>query len=302
MIGPILIILCTVLWATDAIFRQPLTARLDPSTIVLFEHLVCIVTTFPLFLYRIDSISKIPSRGWLALGFIGVIGSAFGTYFFTTAYAHVNPSVVILLQKLQPAFAVAGAYLVLRERPSRQFYAWALVSVVAATMVSLPEVFSHQQPIVAPGQASPQTWRGLLFGILAAFAWGLSTVFGKWITNHTPFETTTFLRFVFGLLGVLILRTAKLAYYEELPLGVSWSDLGSLIYMGAIPGSLAMYLYYAGLARTKAIVAAFAELFFPIAAVTVNWLVLGHRLTAIQIAGMGLLLFSVYFVNRTARK
>ena len=43
------------------------------------------------------------NRRWLAVAFCGAGGSALATILFTASFHYVNPSVTILLQKLQPA-------------------------------------------------------------------------------------------------------------------------------------------------------------------------------------------------------
>lgn len=43
---------------------------------------------------------------------------------------------VILLQKLQPIFALVGAAIVLRERLSAWFYVWAGIAIFSAYMIA----------------------------------------------------------------------------------------------------------------------------------------------------------------------
>jgi drug/metabolite transporter (DMT)-like permease len=295
VLGPLLIVVCATLWATDAIFRLPLAGRLDAATIVLLEHAICVAVTLPWFLARRRETRGLGARGWTAVAFIGVMGSALGTIFFTASYRYLNPSVTILLQKLQPIFAVAGARLILGEKPRPSFYPWAAVALFAATLVSAPDLFTGH-PLAAPGTARAS---GVMLAIGAAFAWGMSTVFGKWVTRSLSFPVTTFLRFAWGLVALAAVAAVKAADFY-LP-SVSTADLPPILYMSLVPGVLAMYLYYAGLKRTRASTATFAEMFFPIAAVLINWRVLGAGLASVQVAGMGLLLTAVFFITRGKR-
>jgi drug/metabolite transporter (DMT)-like permease len=295
VLGPLLIVVCASLWATDAIFRLPLAGRLDASTIVLLEHAICVAVTLPWFLKRRREIKGLGPRGWTAVAFIGVMGSALGTIFFTASYRYLNPSITILLQKLQPLFAVAGARLFLGEKPRASFYPWATLALFAATLVSAPELFTGQ-PFSSPGSAREV---GIPLAIGAAFSWGMSTVFGKWATRSLSFPVTTFLRFAWGLAALAAVAAVKAAEFH-VP-SVSAADLLPIVYMSLVPGVLAMYLYYAGLKRTRASTATFAEMFFPVAAVLINWRVLGAGLAGTQVAGMGLLLVAVYFITRGKR-
>ena len=305
-IGTFLIILCTILWATDAVFRMPLVQAIDASTIILVEHVVCVLATFPMFYLRRAETRALGSRGWLSLAFVGVMGSAVGTYLFTSSFRHINPSVSILLQKIQPIFAVVAARLFLGEQPRRGFYYWAALALLASVMVSLPELWSLDEvKNVFPSLRVDQSGRnqGIMMAVGAAFCWGLSTVFGKWITGRVSYPVTSFLRFAFGLTGIGLLVSLA-AYQSQAPLTglliyvhAAPETVLSLLYMALIPGVLAMYLYYAGLKRTKASVATFAELFFPVASIAINWTVLGQSLVAVQIIGTTLLLIAVFFIN-----
>lgn len=304
MLGAGLIILCACLWATDAIFRLPLAGRIDASTIVLFEHMICVAVTLPWFLVRRAEVSRLGARGWAALAFVGMIGSALGTYCFTASYQHINPSVTILLQKMQPIFAVLGGRFILGERPKRGFYGWAGVALIAATMISVPELWRMDEILAAfPSLRSGNTNRnlGILLATSAAAAWGLSTVFGKWAGDKLTFPVTAFLRFALGLVGLAFLVGLRVWQAPSNSPDLSAADIQAMAYMGLVPGALAMYLYYAGLRRTRASVATFAEMFFPVAAIAINWNVLGQPLLPPQIIGAVLLMIAVYFINKTSK-
>lgn len=285
MFGTILIILCAALWATDSLFRLPLSRSIAPATIVFYEHAICLLATFPWFLLRRKELRALKLRGWSAIIFVGIMGSAVGTYFFTSAYNYLNPSVVILLQKLQPVFAVMGARFFLGEMPRKDFYIWGIVAIVGSGMISIPDYASLPEITLFN-----QRTQGVLLSLGAALCWGLSTVFGKFVTGKVSFPVTAFLRFAFGFAGIAVL-------FKPSP-AVTQAAFPSLITMALIPGTLAIYLYYAGLKRTKASIATFAELFFPLTAVIINWKFLGQTLTSSQIVGMGLLLTAVFYISK----
>jgi drug/metabolite transporter (DMT)-like permease len=59
--------------------------------------------------------------------------------------------------------------------------------------------------------------------------------------------------------------------------------------MVLLSGLLGMYFYYKGLKTLSARVCALAEMFFPLSAVTINWIFLDVKLTTVQLIGAGLL-------------
>jgi drug/metabolite transporter (DMT)-like permease len=70
------------------------------------------------------------------------------------------------------------------------------------------------------------------------------------------------------------------------PLTASWHDLLFIALLALVTGFVALLLYYYGLQRTPASVAAIAELTFPIVAIAVGYLAFDTTLTTSQFAGV----------------
>src|SRR3990167_750632 len=137
--GPLLIFIAAVLWGLDGILRRSLYS-LPPITIVFFEHLIGLIIIAP-FLWKAWSKEELAKKEWYALGVVALLSGVLGTLFFTTALlkvSFISFSVVYLIQKLQPVFAVAMAWIVLGERPTRQYLPWAALALVAGYFVTFP--------------------------------------------------------------------------------------------------------------------------------------------------------------------
>ena len=119
--GPWFVTLAAVLWAMDAPFRKYLTTQLSSTSIVLMEHILIAVCVLPLLLPRLNELRNLTWREWLSVIFIGFGGSALATVLFTQSFHYLNPTVSILLQKLQPLIAIGLAAFVLEERLSKNF-------------------------------------------------------------------------------------------------------------------------------------------------------------------------------------
>src|SRR4051812_2171486 len=131
-LGPGLIAIAALLWATDALFRLPTVNAIDPTLIVFFEHVVGVLILFPwVFLKRRKELFSLDAKAWTAAALIGVGGSAFGSVLFTASFRYVNPSVAILLQKVQPLLVIMMAFVFLNERPGKNFFLWAASALVA---------------------------------------------------------------------------------------------------------------------------------------------------------------------------
>jgi drug/metabolite transporter (DMT)-like permease len=125
------------LWGTDTVLRQPLTRQLSSFQIVLGEHLVLAAILIP-WLWRSRAEWRALKAGqWGAILGIAWGSSALGTLCFTGAIALGNPTTAVLLQKLQPLFAVLLARWLLQEALGNNFGVYLLAAICGAWLVSL---------------------------------------------------------------------------------------------------------------------------------------------------------------------
>src|SRR5258708_2992110 len=197
--GPYLIFLAAMLWATDAPFRVHLTKELSSNFIVLGEHFVDILFVLPILIMGFSEIKKLNYKEWLAVLVIAIGGSALASVAFTQAFHYVNPSVAILLQKLQPLMAIGLAASVLKENLNKNFWAWAILALFGAYIISFPGL----KPQLFPGEQFNPNLAGVGLALIAAVLWGASTVLGKYVLNKTNFTIMTSLRFVLAFVFLL---------------------------------------------------------------------------------------------------
>ncbi|MBI4049511.1 MAG: DMT family transporter [Candidatus Doudnabacteria bacterium] len=283
-LGPWLVVIAALLWAVDAPFRKFLTADLSSTTIVLMEH-ITIAFLVLVFLFKyLKELKNLSWKEWLAVAFIGLGGSALATVFFTQSFRYVNPSVAILLQKVQPFIAILGAAFILKERLTKNFWLWAVVGIFGAYLVTFPE-------LTITGLAFTGGTLGVVFALLAAFFWGGSTVFGRLVLQKISFQAMTAVRFLSALLFLLFLNL----YYGTLSQlkGASQKDWLYVLIIAVLAGFVSLFIYYRGLRFTKASIATIGELAFPFSAVVVNWIFLDAKLEIGQILGGFILAISI---------
>jgi drug/metabolite transporter (DMT)-like permease len=291
--GPLLVGLAAFLWATDAVVRYPAISSIDPTFLVFVEHVLAVIILLPwVLLKHREEVFAFSFREWFAAIFSGMGGSALATVIFTASFYYVNPSVAVLLQKLQPVMVVIIAYLFLGERPEQKFFIWGTIALAAGIILSFPDLnFGFLS-----GGLNIQS-KGIQYAFGAAFLWAASTVSGKIVLIRTPPVLATFWRFFFGfvLLAVLMVLAKTPVHWEQFSSG---SSLAALLYLSLIPGLFAMLIYYQGLARTRANVTTFIELLYPIGAVALNTVFLHTSLDAIQTAAAAVLLVAVGMISR----
>jgi len=289
--GPIWVGLAAFLWATDALVRFPAISKIDPTFIILFEHVLAVLVLLP-WIYRKygKSAFSLNQGEWLSAIFSGVGGSATATLLFTASFKYINPSVAVLLQKLQPVLVVLIAYAFLGERPAKKFYLWGSFALFSGLVLSFPD-FDFDFLLKKDSHSL-----GVQYALAAALVWAASTVAGKNLLRRTPPPVATFWRFFFGLLGitllVLVSRTPlQLEYLIPGP------PLYSLLYLSLVPGLLAIMVYYMGLSSTPAGVTSFIELVYPIGAVILNTVFLHTALNPVQTIAGGALLVAVAMLS-----
>ena len=291
--GPFLVLLAAMLWATDAPFRVHLTKDLSSNFIVLGEHFIDVIFVLPILALGWRQLKVLTIKEWAAVLFIAVGGSALGSVAFTQAFHYVNPSVAILLQKLQPLIAIALAAIVLKEPLAPRYWMWAGIALFGAYLISFPGLV----PQLYPGEAFNPNVMGVILALTAAFFWGASTVFGRFVLNKIDFKMMTALRFSGAFIFLLILNSAQQTY--PLPGQLTATDIGYIAIIAVVSGVASLFIYYRGLQFTNASVATIAELGFPMAAIFVNWLFIPNSaLVPMQFVGVAILLGAMYGLSR----
>lgn len=287
--GPFLVFLAAMLWATDAPFRILLTHDLTSTFIVLAEHFIDVVVILPILIAGWRDLARLRAREWAAVLFIGVAGSALGSIAFTQAFHYVNPSVAILLQKLQPLIAISLSALLLKEALRPKFWGFAALALAGAYLISFPNLV----PQLYPGEAFNPNVLGVALALFAALVWGASTVLGKIVLARVDFRLMTALRFSVAFVFLLGYAFYQSAFPAAGTLTLTDAALIGIVALAS--GVISLLIYYRGLSTTNASVATLAELGFPLAAVFINWIFIPNSgLVPMQLAGMALLLFAIW--------
>jgi drug/metabolite transporter (DMT)-like permease len=289
--APLFIIIAAALWGIDGIVLRPALYSLPVPLVVLVEHALAFLIMLPFLLAEIRELKKMSFKDWGAFTWVAVFGGAIGTMAITKALFYVNfvnLSIVILLQKFQPLFALLLAWLILKEKLPKKFFAWAAAAVVAAYFVT----FGSRLPQFNTGDL---TLAAALFSLLAAFAFGSSTVFSKRAIQKINFRVGTYLRF--GLTSVImlviVLSTGELSAVSQISLKQLWYFIAIVF----STGGAAIFLYYYGLKKVKASVSTICELAFPLTAIVLEYTIRGNVLSWVQWAGAVVLIYSIYKVS-----
>jgi drug/metabolite transporter (DMT)-like permease len=271
--GVVLVSIAAAMWGLDGLIRKPLSHSTSPATIVFGEHVVLVAMTLPLLAVAFRALWQAGPR-YIAAGIaVGAGASAIATILFTQALFHGDFITVLVLQKAQPLVAVVGAWLVLGEQPRPRF-AWFLLPALAGIwLIALPHPLAPHAHGLTP----------IVESLGAAALWGMGTVLGRYLTRRLQFQQVSTVRFAFGLIA----SAAALPIVGD----KAWAGTHDSFYialLAIVTGYLALNLYYYGLQRTPAVLAALGELAFPVTAALVGIYVFNSNLRWTQWLGVAI--------------
>ena len=284
-----------MLWAIDWLLRRSLYG-LPPSSLIFFEHIIgfILIAPFAIRSFRKVQFTKKEKKSLVLVSFLsGVVG----TLLFTMALGAVwfiPFSVAILIQKLQPIFAIWLALILWNEKIPRLSYIYIILALIAGYFVTFPGGVS----LTEDGQ---KQLLAALYALWAAIAWGTSTNISKFLLkNHHP-EVITMLRFVItaSIIAAWLIVIPDWNTTFRFPNNTEWLYLFAI---ASSTGLVAMYIYYRWLKSTPVHVSAILELTWPIVAVIADYFMYGTIFSTSQYIAMLVLISSMYMVTHLSKK
>lgn len=290
--------LAASLWAMDLSFLRPRLYSLDVALVVFLEHLIGFAILSAVFFPRFRKIAELRKNDWLAFAWVALFGGAIGTMAITKSLFLVNfnhLSVIVILQKLQPVFAILLARILLREKPAARFYMWAFAAVLGSYLVT----FGFDSPVLEGNML----FYAAILSLFAAFSFGSSTVLGKRALRRTDYRLGTLIRFGLTSLLLAIYLGGRAVFSHKSGFAavldnVTATHIATLTVIALSTGGVAILIYYWGLRRITASRATILELAFPLTAVLLDYFVHGSVLDFGRWAGALLILFSIIMISR----
>jgi drug/metabolite transporter, DME family len=292
--GSAAVVAAALLWSVDGLLRRHLYT-LPAPVIVFWEHTFGFIVMLPILAFSWRYFKQLTRRQWLAITGVSLLSGAAGTILYTAALGRVQYipfSVVILLQQLNPVFAITASALLLREPLTRRFIGLSAVALVAAYFATFPELGVN----LSTGNG---TLIAALFAVGAAAAWGTSTAFSKYALKGTSSLHVTAARF--GITPFFALIFVALSGNIHQVGTITSSQFKYLVAITFSTGLVALMIYYFGLKRVKASRSAILELAWPASAVLVGYFWLHQSLTLSQSIGGIVLTGTILMIARDTR-
>lgn len=295
--GALAVAFSAMLWGVDGILLTPRLYNLNTAFVVFLLHLFPFALMNVFFFREYRLLKTMTRSDFIYFTLVALFGGALGTLAIVKSLFLLNfnnLSVIVLLQKLQPVFAILLARMILKERIKKGFALWAVIALIAGYFMTfgwaLPD-FSTNGIV---------TVYAALLSLLAAFSFGSSTVFSKKILGNYSFVSSTFFRYGFTtvIMLVIVLASGHIGDFAQ----VTPRNWLFVALIGLTTGSGAIFLYYYGLRNVKASISTFLELLYPITAVVLDYFVNHTKYSIVQWIAASVMLFSIVMLNVNSKK
>lgn len=294
------IVIAGICWWLDGLLRSQIP-WLSPLVIVTIEHALGFMILVILGWKHFRFFPKLSRTAWLCLFWVGLFSWLVWTYAFTWALSNVQYtsfSVLFLLQKLQPVFAILAAIIFLWERPQKRFYALAMGALLASYLVS----FGSSGLDVS---FSADVLRSAMASIVAAICWGSATVFSRYLSaqGYRARTMTAYRLWMVAILGMITLGIVSL-------FGINlFTFPDNLVQFSLIMISIALLswvvgttFYYRGIRNTPATQATIFELSFPLTGFLLDIFHMNKVPDRFQILWGILLIFIMVAIAKSTKK
>ena len=266
------------IWGSTYIVTTEFLPNFSPITVAMLRAV-------PAGLLLLLIVRQLPAGiWWLRIFTLGALNfSIFLSMLFVSAY-RLPGGVAATVGAIQPLIVVFLATLLLGT-PMR------LISVLAAVAGAVGVALL----VLTPGASIDAV--GIAAGLAGAVSMAFGTVLSrKW---RPPVSLLTFTAWQMTA-GGLLLIPAVLLVAPSVPVPTTANLLG-LVWLGLIGAALAYILWFRGIARLDSAVVSSLGFLSPLMAVLLGWLFLNQTLTSLQIAGVVLVIGSIWLGQRANR-
>lgn len=270
--------LAPAIWGSTYVVTTELLPQGYPLTVAMLRAL-------PAGLLLLAAVRVLPQGiWWLRALILGALNfSVFWALLFVAAY-RLPGGVAATLGAIQPLVVILLARALLGTPVRSLSVAAALAGIVGVALL-----------VLTPRAALDAT--GIAAGLASAASMALGTVLSRrW---QPPVSALTFTSWQLTAGGLLLLPVAWLAE-PALPALTVPNVLG-IAYLGLIGAALTYVIWFRGLARLEPSVVSSLGFLSPVTAVLLGWGLLGQSLSPAQLAGMAVVVASVWLSQRAQR-
>lgn len=280
-IGILAVLGAALVWAIE-----PVLSKLSfyNATFIQTVAIRGVIITFLALIYTLITNKrdlKINKTSLAVIAYIAILGTVIGDGVYLYSLTKIPVINAALITHLQPIFIVLIGFFILKEDKLTKFdYVGIFLMLIAALFVTTK---------------TAENFSNFKFGTKTDFLlltstviWSTTVIAARKYLRELNAGVLVFYRF---LIGSIVFITYLILTKSLVISNIYQIMLGIITAAGII-------LFYEGLRRIKAAQASSIELVAPFFAALFGFLILGEKITLIQIAGMILLAFGVYFLSK----
>lgn len=279
----ILLLITSLLWGGNFVVGKSLVGHASPMTLTTLRWGIAVICLFPIVWLKEKKLFP-PKEAILPLFLMGVTGVVFFNIFQFWALEHTSATNVGLISTLNTISIAVCSALFLKEKINIWQVTSMIISFFGVTLVlskgKIDMLFSLHFNI------------GDWWMMAAVCVWGVYSVCSRWATKKTTPMMSTLYSGIFGLIILIPFNVSDFTISN-----VNASFLGSILYTGVISTVLCMVFWNIGVQKLGATTAGIFLNFNPIFTAILAFLLLGERMTWIQIVGSMIVIGGCYLFS-----
>jgi drug/metabolite transporter (DMT)-like permease len=281
-IGIISILIASLMWALEPIFAK-LSYQSNSDFIETSAIRAIVITIFSLMYLFITNKSNIiiKKKDISTLFYVAIIGTIIADLFYFYALTKIPVINAVLIGHMQPIFIIFIGFIFLKSDKISKFDIIGIVLMIMSGFFVSTRTFQNISLLRFGTEAD-------ILVLVSTIAWATTTIIVRRNLKHLNAGTITFYRFLFASLFFIIYLGV---FCNNIKINMFQIFIGLIVGIGTI-------LYYFGLKRIKAAQVSAIELTTPFFAAILGFFILGEKLTSLQIFGIFLLLFGIFFISK----
>jgi drug/metabolite transporter (DMT)-like permease len=278
--GSLLGIILSVLWGISFLSIKVAVVEIPPMTMAVYRFAIA-CAVLPVMARLAKERLAVPPRDLLVLALGGFTGVTLYFYGENHGVALLTASESSLVVSFIPVLAVLADRIFLGARMGAKVYWGAILSTVGVFL------------IFARSASSSSSRQGYLYMLVACAAWVVYGLVTRNVARRHGLFTTSFWQCLFGLAGCVPFALAESARWRVPSSVAVWN----VLYLALGCSAAAYWLYIATLNLLGTAVASIFINVIPVVSVTASYLVLGERLSALQLAGGAVVVAGVFLAT-----
>ena len=279
-------LLVTILWASSFVLVKMALPEIGPLTTAGLRYFIAFLVLSPFLIRRRVNLRMVKPRTWLVLLLIGLSAYTIGNGAFFWGLKYLPATTTSFLMSVNPILILLAGIWWLKEVPTR-------IQVVGVVVCLTGSVLFFSNGLKADEPL------GLLITTVGLLGFALFGILSRAVARERQVDTLILTAIPLGFGGGILLLLAII--FEGVP-QLSLRVGGILLWLALPNTAVAYMLYNHSLRNLTALEMTVMLNLSPLGTALLAWLLLGERITLIQLVGMVVLIVGVVLVQQHTRK